>query len=947
MNNQENVELQYVDEFGNPIDPSLIDENGNYIGNQTIEYVDENGNPIDPSLIDANGNYIGNTQYIDENGKQIDESLVPTSVQENTIDQDAVANQLDIAAGTALPKTDTVIQDGNYEGMVTFDYNNVAISDIVNSIILDAINRGASDIHFDPNDDGIKTRIRIDGELYDYTMVPLFVKRNMITRIKIIAGMNITESRTPQDGAIRTELDNKTIDLRVSCLPTNMGEKIVIRIMDYSMSAKGIESLDFSEGNLEKVNKMLSLPNGIVLVTGATGTGKSTTVYSMLQKLNVEGRNLVTVEDPIEMNIPGINQVQAQPDIGLTFSTVLRSILRQDPDVIMIGEIRDDDTAKIAVRASITGHLVLSTIHTNNSLATIERFMDMNVERYLLGTSLSGIISQKLTRRLCPKCAKKRATTEFEKETFKNALGIDVNEILEPVGCSECNHGYKGRIAVQEVLLINPEVREAISRGANKEELRKVIYSENGAKTMLQDGLEKVLAGKTSFDEIIRSIDLEEDLESVKDEKIIKKEPVVINEAKVIEKEPQEVTRTERVIINNEFSADEVKKLIEEELKNKNITSSPTPSTQEIDINEIKKLIKEEMESSLPKEPTTKAPEINEDDIKRLIRSELDITKEEIDSKLEEKLNEQKDDISDELYNINQKIKNSKVQIVTQSKPEKKKKEEIKEKPRKTEIIEEKTEKELKPEIISAFELNSIEEKVSPKKKKKTVYDKAKDSLKEFLDEETEPKYISINPHKTEIDELREIANDTSDTVVISTKQIKTINTKSKNKDKLEELKLKIDVNNLTNPNSYLDLSNYDPNKLDEGLKIIDDEIYEINDDTLVNTDLDNINNTEEAINVLDDIIDIKDEYEDIPEEYEELVTIPEYQEDSMKIFDEDEKNQQQDRFIDKVMTDLDQEIRTSTNDYDVDDIDLAILDNNEEIKLTDEEIDRILDEDE
>lgn len=943
MNNQENVELQYVDEFGNPIDPSLIDENGNYIGNQTIEYVDENGNPIDPSLIDANGNYIGNTQYVDENGKQIDESMVPTSVQENTIESDVVANQLDIAAGTSLPKTENVIQDNNYEGMVTFDFNNVAISDIVNSIILDAINRGASDIHFDPNDDGIKTRIRIDGELYDYTMVPLFVKRNMITRIKIIAGMNITESRTPQDGAIRTELDNKTIDLRVSCLPTNMGEKIVIRIMDYSMSAKGIELLDFSERNLEKVNKMLSLPNGIVLVTGATGTGKSTTVYSMLQKLNVEGRNLVTVEDPIEMNIPGINQVQAQPDIGLTFSTVLRSILRQDPDVIMIGEIRDDDTAKIAVRASITGHLVLSTIHTNNSLATIERFMDMNVERYLLGTSLSGIISQKLTRRLCPKCSKKRPTTEFEKETFKTALGIDVNEILEPVGCSECNHGYKGRIAVQEVLLINPEVREAISAGANKEQLRKVIYSENGAKTMLQDGLEKVLAGKTSFEEIIRSIDLEEDLESVKDEKsaIVKSEPVKVNEAEIIKDEPKEVTRTERVIINNEFSADEVKKLIEEELKNKNITSSPAPTTQEIDINEIKKLIKEEMESSLPKEPITKGPEINEEDIKRLIKSELDITKEEIDNKFEAKLNKQKDSISDELYDITQKIQNVKVQESTNDKP---KKQIIKEKPRKTEIIEEKTNKELKPEIISAFELNNIEEKVSPKKKKQTVYDKAKSSLKEFLNEETEPTYISITPHKNERDELRDIVNDTSDTIVISTKQIKTINTKSKNKDKLEDLKLRIDAKNLTNPDEYLDLSKIDPNKLEESLKIIDDEIYEINDDVLVNTDLEKYD-TDEAINTLDDIIEETNEMEEDIMNNENIIPIDEKLLQS--IYEEDNKKHTQDKFIDKVMTDLDQEIRTSTNDYDVDDIDLAILDNNEEIKLSDEEIDRILDEDE
>lgn len=514
------VQTQYVDEFGNPIDPSLIDELGNYIGN-TTQYVDEFGNPIDPSLIDEFGNYIGETP---ENG------VTPSPiVQEDPKKRETkLANELNelgnfetlednnlITGAITEPISASARQMEGKEiltGMVTFDYNNVPITDIVNSIILDAINKGASDIHFDPFDNGIKIRVRIDGQLNDYSIVPLFVKKNMITRIKIISGMNITESRVPQDGAIRTELQNKTVDLRVSCLPTNMGEKIVIRIMDYSMSAAGIEALDFSEENLAKVRKMLALPNGIILVTGATGTGKSTTVYSMLQKLNVEGTNLVTVEDPIEMNIGGINQVQAVSEIGLSFATVLRSVLRQDPDVIMIGEIRDDETARIAVRASITGHLVLSTIHTNNSLNTIERLTDMSVERYLLGSSLEGIVSQKLSRRLCDKCKRLRPTTDYEKDVFKQTLNKEVAEIYEPVGCSECSHGYRGRIAIHEVLLLNQKIKDAITQGVPKEVLRNYVYSENGTTTMLQDGLEKVLEGRTSFAEILKLIDLEDDL---------------------------------------------------------------------------------------------------------------------------------------------------------------------------------------------------------------------------------------------------------------------------------------------------------------------------------------------------------------------------------------------------------------------------------------------------
>ena len=398
--------------------------------------------------------------------------------------------------------------------LVIFNYEDTPITEIVNAIIVDSIRLKASDIHFDPLETGLKIRIRIDGILQDYSMVPLYIEKNMITRIKIISGMNITESRIPQDGAIKNSIDNIDVDLRVSCLPTNLGEKIVIRILDYKMSAAGLEELNFSETNLEKVKKMIDIPNGIILVTGATGTGKSTTVYSILQRLNTEDSNIITVEDPIEMNIEGINQVQVNADVGLSFASALRSILRQDPDIIMIGEIRDDETAKIAVRASITGHLVLSTIHTNNSLNTIERLTDMNVERYLLGAALAGIISQRLARRLCKKCRKIRPTNEYEKEMFKKHLGLDISELYEANGCSECHQGYKGRIAIQEVLLTNQEIKDAIVLNANKKELRKLVYGKNGTTTLFQDGLLKVVSGETSFEEVLKLVEADDETDT-------------------------------------------------------------------------------------------------------------------------------------------------------------------------------------------------------------------------------------------------------------------------------------------------------------------------------------------------------------------------------------------------------------------------------------------------
>ena len=389
-----------------------------------------------------------------------------------------------------------------------FDFEKMPIVEVVNEILVDASNKGASDIHFDPHEDFMKIRIRIDGALSDYAEVPNSVKKNLITRIKIISGMNITESRLPQDGAIKATLQGINLDLRVSCLPTLNGEKIVIRILDYSMSSSGLENLGFSKSNYEKVLKIISQPNGIILVTGATGSGKSTTVYSILQRLNREDTNIITVEDPIEMNIEGINQVQTNSEIGLTFAAALRSILRQDPNVIMIGEIRDTETARIAVRASITGHIVLSTIHTNSSLNTIERLLDMDVERYLLSSALEGIISQKLARKLCPHCRKLRKTNDYEKDLFQKVLHRNVDEIYSAEGCEICGNGYKGRIAIHEVLIVDQKIKDAISSNLRKEKLRHLVYTSD-VTTLLQDGLEKVVEGLTTFEEVLKQIEFE------------------------------------------------------------------------------------------------------------------------------------------------------------------------------------------------------------------------------------------------------------------------------------------------------------------------------------------------------------------------------------------------------------------------------------------------------
>jgi len=519
--------------------------------------------------------------------------------------------------------------------MREFDFTTVPIVDIVNDIIIDGATKNASDIHFDPAEKYLKIRMRIDGELRDYAIVENKYKRNLTTRVKLLAGMNITESRLPQDGAIKSNINGKDLDLRVAALPTSFGEKIVIRILDYTMSFEGIESLGFTKENYEIIQNLLNNPNGIILVTGATGSGKSTTVYSMLQRLNKEDTNIITVEDPVEMNIEGINQVQVNSEIGLDFATVLRSILREDPNVILIGEIRDSETAKIAVRASITGHLVLSTLHTNNSLTTIERLLDMDVERYLLSTSLKGIISQTLAKRICQKCKKQRATTDVEKRVFKKVLGKDVNFIYEPSGCPDCRNGYKGRIALQEVLVLNDEIRDAINENINRGNLRDMIYK-RGVKTLFQDGLLKVIDGVTTMQEVYRLVDVDEDFDNVygkdtenyndlvenKEEKMETPEKLALNEEPKPEiiKPNLENTANINDLLNQ--VNEQIPKEIQEEIKRDEIKHNENKSSLD-DTTNINNLLKEitEENNETPTEHNNNSYDIN---INNIIKNNKD-----------------------------------------------------------------------------------------------------------------------------------------------------------------------------------------------------------------------------------------------------------------------------------------------------------------------------------
>ncbi len=380
---------------------------------------------------------------------------------------------------------------------------------LVSKIISDAVEMNVSDIHIEPYENDMRVRYRIDGILHEVLKPPKKMNRAIATVIKVMAKLKVEEKRLPQDGRIKARVHNKIIDIRVSTVPTLFGEKIALRLLDRSAIQLNLDLLGFEESTLKSFRRAIRTPYGIVLVTGPTGSGKTTTLYSALTELNDPGVNIITAEDPVEYSLMGINQLQVNEKIGLTFASALRAYLRQDPNIIMVGEIRDLETAEIAIRASLTGHLVLSTVHTNSAAATITRLVNMNIEPFLIASTLLSVLSQRLLRKVCMKC---RTEVKYPPEVLLDA-GIDPKKIDFPLyrgeGCKECRGtGYKGRIGIFENMLVTPRIRELILKRATAEEIEKVAVEE-GMLTLRGSALEKLRQGLTTVEEVIRETRIE------------------------------------------------------------------------------------------------------------------------------------------------------------------------------------------------------------------------------------------------------------------------------------------------------------------------------------------------------------------------------------------------------------------------------------------------------
>ena len=381
------------------------------------------------------------------------------------------------------------------------DLDSAPVVRIVNLILNQAINSRASDLHIEPTEDCVRVRFRIDGQLYEQLTLRKITHAALITRLKIMGNMDIAEKRLPQDGRAQTVFNGKHIELRLSSLPTVHGEKMVIRILGGRGGAGNRQELGLNSTNARLFDQIMKHTNGMVLVSGPTGSGKTTTLYTLLQELNRPEINIITIEDPVEYRLDGVNQVQINPKAGLTFANGLRSILRQDPDVIMVGEIRDNETAEIAVRASITGHLVLSTIHTNDAASTITRLVDMGVQRYLVANSLIGVVAQRLVRRVCPVCREAHEADIHELSLLGQTQPVT---LYEAKGCPHCNHtGYRGRAAIHEILVMNKEMRALVDAGATTDELR-LATARHGTKSLRESCIELVLAGVITLDELLR-----------------------------------------------------------------------------------------------------------------------------------------------------------------------------------------------------------------------------------------------------------------------------------------------------------------------------------------------------------------------------------------------------------------------------------------------------------
>lgn len=382
-------------------------------------------------------------------------------------------------------------QTNNLMSQANYEYSTV---DLVNKLIAEAIKISASDIHFEIYEEYLRVRYRVDGHLREVMNSTREKSLAIISRIKVIAELDISEKRKPQDGKIKFKFLGREVDIRVSTLPTRFGEKVVLRILDRSQLNLQMEKLGLSDYQLNIITKHLSRPYGMILVTGPTGSGKTTTLYAALQKIHSEDRNILTVEDPVEYNLPGVNQCNVKPDIGFDFAAALRSFLRQDPDIIMVGEIRDKETAEIAIRAALTGHLVFSTLHTNDSISAITRLVDMGIEPYLVGSSLKLIIAQRLVRVLC----------DCKTMITKAGVSSSENMIYQKKGCYDCSFtGYKGRIAIFELFEVSEEIAEMISAQNNIESIKKYL-KKSSFKSLRDAGLEKINSGITSYEEVNR-----------------------------------------------------------------------------------------------------------------------------------------------------------------------------------------------------------------------------------------------------------------------------------------------------------------------------------------------------------------------------------------------------------------------------------------------------------
>jgi len=373
----------------------------------------------------------------------------------------------------------------------------------VNYLISNAVREGASDIHIEPKEKHMRTRYRIDGVLFEIKQSPLKMHPAIVSRIKIMSDLDISERRLPQDGKIKVSIGGRAIDLRISTLPTNHGEKVVIRILDSQSITRGLEQLGMEPDVTEGFSEQIALPHGILLVTGPTGSGKSTTLYSALRQMDGDKLNISTVEDPVEYELGFCNQVQVNEKIGLDFATSLRSLLRQDPDVIMIGEIRDNETARIAVQAALTGHLVLSTLHTNDAACSITRLVNIGIEPYLIAASLNAVLAQRLVRKICPKCKEIYQISEHMTRYMEKA-GVEPGQIYHGAGCDECRgSGYVGRMGVYEFLVIDEQFRDMINKDSSVNNMRRTFH-DSGRRSLFDDGIIKVKQGLTTIEEVLR-----------------------------------------------------------------------------------------------------------------------------------------------------------------------------------------------------------------------------------------------------------------------------------------------------------------------------------------------------------------------------------------------------------------------------------------------------------